>query len=167
MPTSCAATKNIDTTSSQVQTVRHLPGLYRQYPPAPRKSPLSWASCQPGWTGKQLLTNSLRGMIGNPPIIESVNKGLSKIAVLGQKQGLFCDFERKSAAFCKGLAQPAYSVSGSGVTGTRSAVLMRGKNSKAAATAVSSMISCAPKCRLTAAKAASSIACPEICSSPA
>jgi len=61
----------------------------------------------------------------------------------------------------RGVREGSQSSSGSGVTGMWRAELMRGKSSKAAATAVSSMISWVLKCRLTAAKAASSMAWPE------
>ncbi len=50
---------------------------------------------------------------------------------------------------------------GNGVTGMRSAVFMREKNSNAPATAVSSIISCELKCLLTAANASSSTLCPD------
>jgi hypothetical protein len=80
MQTSCAVTKIIDTPHSKVQTVRHAAGQHRpknKYStPSPPKMPTFRGTPPVGWTDKHLLVNTLRGMIGYPPAIETCAKTL-------------------------------------------------------------------------------------------
>jgi hypothetical protein len=75
-----AATKNVQTTHQQVQTVRHTAGQHRpknKYPtPLPSKMPTFRGTLPARWTDKHLLVNTLRGMIGYPPAIETCAKTL-------------------------------------------------------------------------------------------
>ena len=74
MQTRCAATKNIDTPRPRVQTA----GSHsKKYPtPLPSKMPTFRGTLPARWTDKHLLVNTLRGMIGYPPAIETCAKTL-------------------------------------------------------------------------------------------